>query len=229
MGVYCPYGGNYSCASSPMTASEFESTYSEWADYASGQLGWPKSLILAQWSIESSWGKEHICDSGCAYNNPANVTTCEGANCSTCTASNVIWPAWPGLCAGVPQGYVQWAQNNKVLHNNPYNYSYAQWVANAYTNGFEIPAELTQHVCLPGAKRSFGPGLQAAAAALGSSGWAGSDYAYCSSGRGTACCGDSTAYAGMTVYDRAVNYFGSTGVTSASLPSVCYPSSCPTV
>jgi hypothetical protein len=216
MSEYCPYAGGYTCASSPMSAAEFASQYGEWADYASGQLLWPTSLILAQWSIESEWGEWDICDVGCPANNPGN-TSCYGAYCNDCPDGA---GSYGGLCAGVVDGYVGWASNNIAVDGS----TYANYVADAYINGVTLPYQNT-YGCVPGGGTTFEPGLQAACAALGASNWAGSDYCYCGNGLGTECCSDGN-YAGQTLYSRAVNYFGSTGLASGPIPDSCFTEHC---
>lgn len=214
MSTWCPYAGGFPCATSPMSSSEFETTYGVWANYASTTLQWPVSLILAQWSIESSWGTADICTTGCPTNNPGNAG-CYGSYCSTVTCGLA---SYPGLCSGVIDGYVGFAQNNSDAPG--ITATYAQYVASAYQNGFTIPSK-NGYGCLPGAGQHF-TGLQAACAALGSSEWASSDYCYCGSEIGIACCSAGN-YAGQTLYQRAVNDFGNQGIVAgASAPSECF-------
>lgn len=95
----------YTCAS--LSAADFISKHVEFARYASYQLKWPVSLILAQWSIESSWGKYDICS-------PCNNSGNTGSPSGGCPSKQ-----YSDLCQGVANGYIAFAKNNldHKIHN----------------------------------------------------------------------------------------------------------------
>lgn len=175
-----------------LSASNFINRYVEFARYASYQLKWPVSLILAQWSIESNWGQVDIC-SPC--NNPGNTYPPSGG----CPSRQ-----YPDLCQGVTDGFINFAKTN--YDHSGSGKTYAKLVADASSSeSFTIPNS-NNYGCLPGAGTTIYGNVKAACAALGSSGWAETDYCYCSSGTGISCCSGSN-WAGQTLYQRVSNYF----------------------
>ena len=100
---------------------------------------------------------EDICS---PYYNPGNVV-------SSSTGKEVTYN---GLCDGVKNGYVAWAENNDARDGS--NETYSNLVNNAYQLGYTIPSS-NNWGCLPGAGTVFQgeldnvDGLQAACAALG--------------------------------------------------------------
>jgi len=198
----------YQCPTQPLSPTDFINNYVEFARYASYQLKWPVALILAQWSIESNWGLVDICD---PCNNPANTGRPTG-NCP-CTQ-------YSDLCDGVSIGYISFAQNN--YDHSGSGKTYANLVADAFSSGsFTIPNS-NNYGCLPGAGTNVIGDLKPACAALGSSGWAQTDYLYCSAGTGPSCCNNSN-WAGQTLYERAINYFADYDYidTTTTYPSCC--------
>ncbi len=210
---FYPCSGTWPCTAAPgLSASEFYKRFGPYAEIASNQLGWPVSLILAQWAFESGWNTYDSCPestSGCNYS-AANSAPCIGPSedCDICGPSGAA--SYCGFCGAVYYGYIEWAQDNTVHDpGGDTTTTYANYVAQAYSLGAYTMPSTNGYGCLPGDGMVSTDALQAAAMALGASGWAQGEYCACTiaPGYGDACCTTASVYAGQQLYETATASF----------------------
>lgn len=146
-----------------LSVSSFINIYGKYASWASGATKLPYALILTQWAHESNWGASNICT---PYNNPANYGTSGPLN------------PYSNICMGTNSGYIVpmiSTSSFKVNASDGNNRTAAQYVLDAYNNGYTIPAT-NRYGAIPGAGTKLTAGFQAACAAMGAMGWAQSYY-----------------------------------------------------
>lgn len=145
----------------------------------------------------------------------------------SCTASSGTPPAITGsghpdhpldnICDGVYQGYLEAFSDTSIFPvsaSEGNEQTAAQYISDAYHNGYTIPSN--GYGAIQGAGRYFAPGFEAACAAMGAMGWSQSNY-WTS--------GDSPDTAGNILMNWYNTYFSGIVSTStmsnASKPSCC--------
>ncbi|MDA8026002.1 MAG: hypothetical protein M0T78_05615 [Actinomycetota bacterium] len=194
-----------STCTSSISSSDFWNIYGPFVNWASEILVVQESPIATQWYFESGQG---ACGIVCPYNNPANYGGSGPANTYT------------DICAGVQDGYIDPFSDTSlfaVTASDGNGRTAAQYIEDAWNNGFTVPPT-NGYVSVPGAGTSFGPGFDAACAALGAMGWAQSNY-YTS--------GDSPNSAGNIIMNWNNTYFSSLfpvgDIGFGAVPPSCCP------
>ncbi|KUO95674.1 hypothetical protein [Ferroacidibacillus organovorans] len=198
---------SFSCTTSGsklLTSQQFYNIYGPFSGWASFATGVIEALIITQWYHESNKGQYDICT---PYNNPANYGGSGPAN------------PYSNICDGTLDGYI-----NPMLEPSLFKVSASDgvgdaasaYIMNAYTAGYTVPAK-NGYGNLQGAGTKFGPGFEAACAAMGAMGWASSNY-YTS--------GDSPDVVGNILMNWYNDYFTSIVptnlISSQNEPSCCF-------